>query len=212
VYRKFGTIQFLIFIFLWTTIVYDPIARWSWSPQGWSNHLYSSLDFAGGTVVHISSGAAATAIGTYWGFKVLRWKKSPRFTTPEEYDEARLARVETTKPQNIIYIGLGTMLLWMGWFGFNGGSELSANARAASACISTQTAACFGGLSSLIIHWIAGAIKEKKNLKSESNETTQVFCDGVVVALVAITPAAGYVSARMMYILGSLLILTHRFQ
>src|ERR1700744_1206909 len=71
--RKIGTIQFLIFIFLWTTFVYDTIARWSWNPQGWSRSKLNTLDFAGGTVVHISSGSAATAIGMYFGLKMWFW-------------------------------------------------------------------------------------------------------------------------------------------
>jgi Amt family ammonium transporter len=195
VFRKMGTIQFMCFIFLWTTIVYDPIARWSWNPQGWSRSKLDTLDFAGGTVVHISSGSAATAIATYFGLKMwasLRYAKDSDIAALEQrFDEHK----QLSKPQNISYVMLGTILLWFGWFGFNGGSELAANPRAASACLSTQTAPCFGGLTSLILHWFmyTGPIRRARRPRGERPDASQAFCDGVVIALVAITPAAGYV-------------------
>jgi ammonia channel protein AmtB len=118
----------MVFTFLWATLVYDPIAHWLWNTKGWSNHM-GGLDFAGGTPVHVSSGTAALAISLY-----LR----PRLG----YGTERLAY----KPNNTSYICLGTAMMWFGWFGFNGGSALSANMRAASACMVTNLAAAVGGL------------------------------------------------------------------
>jgi ammonium transporter, Amt family len=188
-----GTIQFLCFIFLWTTLVYDTIARWSWSPQGWSRSEHI-LDFAGGTVVHISSGSAATAIGIYFGLKWWIWHRftdSDRQTVNQTFE----ASTKLWKPQSVSYVSLGTMLLWFGWFGLNGGSELAANPRAALAFVNTQTAPCFGGVTSLMLHWIiyAGPFEATRQPKDRRPDASQAFCGGVIIALVAITPAAGYV-------------------
>lgn len=124
----------LVFIFVWSTLVYDPIACWTWNSKGWS-YIMGGLDFAGGTPVHISSGTAALAISIYLGKR-------------RGYGTARL----TYKPQNTTYVILGTVLLWFGWFGFNGGSALSANLRAAQACIVTNLAASVGGLTWML--WV----------------------------------------------------------
>jgi len=94
----------LVFIFIWSTIVYDPIACWTWNRNGWSDSL-GVLDFAGGTPVHISSGTAALAISIYLGKR-------------RGYGTERLAY----KPHNTTYVILGTVFLWFGWFGFNGGA------------------------------------------------------------------------------------------
>ena len=118
----------ILFTFIWSTIVYDPIACWTWNPQGWVFKL-GGLDFAGGTPVHISSGTAGLALSIYLG-------KRRGFGTE------RLAY----KPHNTTYVVLGTVFLWFGWFGFNGGSALSANLRAVQACIVTNLAASVGGL------------------------------------------------------------------
>jgi Amt family ammonium transporter len=190
--------QFLVFIFLWTTVVYDPIARWTWDSQGWSRTKLNTLDFAGGTVVHISSGAAVTAIGCYYGLK--RWwvehkvRNDPQALSAEI--ENRTAHVSRLEANDVTSVCLGTMLLWFGWFGFNGGSELAANPRSASAFMNTQTAPCFGGVTSLVIHWGLNWYQKKwgeEEDESEKSDSALAFCNGVVVALVAITPAAGYV-------------------
>jgi ammonium transporter, Amt family len=118
----------LVFTFIWSTIVYDPIACWTWNSNGWS-FVLGGLDFAGGTPVHISSGTAALAISIYLGKR-------------RGYGTERLAY----KPHNTTYVVLGTVFLWFGWFGFNGGSALSANYRAVQACIITNLAASVGGL------------------------------------------------------------------
>ena len=125
----------LVFIFVWSTIVYDPIIFWTWNPSGWWAVL-GGLDFAGGTPVHISSGTAALAISLYLGKR-------------RGYGTEKLAY----KPQNTSYVILGTALLWFGWFGFNGGSALGANLRAIQACIVTNMAASVGGLTWML--WVS---------------------------------------------------------
>jgi ammonia channel protein AmtB len=128
----------MVFTFVWATLVYDPIAHWLWNVHGWSNKL-GGLDFAGGTPVHIASGTAALAISIY-----LR----PRLG----YGTERLAY----KPNNTTYVCLGTAMMWFGWFGFNGGSALSANLRAANACIVTNMAASIGGLTWML--WVCASV------------------------------------------------------
>ncbi|CAE6467969.1 unnamed protein product [Rhizoctonia solani] len=155
-----------LFVFVWSTLVYDPIACWTWNGAGWS-FLMGGLDFAGGTPVHISSGTAALAISIYLG------KRSG-------YGTERLAY----KPHNTTYVILGTVFLWFGWFGFNGGSALSANLRAAQACIVTNLAASVGGLTWML--W---------DYRLEKKWSVVGFCSGAISGLVAITPASGFVGA-----------------
>ncbi|CAE6505360.1 unnamed protein product [Rhizoctonia solani] len=155
-----------VFVFVWSTLVYDPIACWTWNAAGWS-YVMGGLDFAGGTPVHISSGTAALAISIYLG------KRSG-------YGTERLAY----KPHNTTYVVLGTVLLWFGWFGFNGGSALSANLRAAQACIVTNLAASVGGLTWML--W---------DYRLEKKWSVVGFCSGAISGLVAITPASGFVGA-----------------
>jgi Amt family ammonium transporter len=156
----------LVFMFMWATLVYDPIACWTWNSKGWSYKL-GGLDFAGGTPVHISSGTAALAISIYLGKR-------------RGYGTERLAY----KPHNTSYVVIGTVLLWFGWFGFNGGSALSANLRAANACIITNLSASVGGLTWML--W---------DYRLERKWSVVGFCSGAIVGLVAITPASGYVGA-----------------
>jgi Amt family ammonium transporter len=156
----------MVFMFVWETLVYDPIACWTWNINGWSAKL-GGLDFAGGTPVHISSGTAALAISIYLGKR-------------RGYGTERLAY----KPHNTSYVVLGTVLLWFGWFGFNGGSALSANLRAANACIITNLAASVGGLTWML--W---------DYRLERKWSVVGFCSGAIVGLVAITPASVYVGA-----------------
>ncbi|KAF5383064.1 hypothetical protein D9615_004824 [Tricholomella constricta] len=156
----------LVFVFIWATLVYDPIACWTWNSNGWS-FIMGGLDFAGGTPVHISSGAAALAISIFLGKR-------------RGYGTARLAY----KPQNTTYVVLGTVFLWFGWFGFNGGSALSANLRAAQACIVTNLAASVGGMTWML--W---------DYRLEKKWSAVGFCSGAISGLVAITPASGFVGA-----------------
>ncbi len=157
----------IVFIFVWSTIVYDPIACWTWNPNGWSNK-HGGLDFAGGTPVHISSGTAALAISIFLGKR-------------RDYGTPRLAY----KPHNSSYVVLGTVFLWFGWFGFNGGSALGANLRAIQACIVTNLAASTGGLTWMF--W---------DYRLERKWSVVGFCSGAVAGLVAITPGSGYVGSR----------------
>lgn len=156
--------SYILFIVLFALFVYSPLAHWTWSPNGFLLKM-GVLDFAGGTVVHISAGMAALA-----GALVLKRRKSHL-----EHKEV--------PPANIPYVLIGTGLLWFGWFGFNAGSALSANALAVSAFLTTNTAAGAAGLS-----WMFFDVARGKK------PSVLGFCIGAVVGLVAITPGAGFVS------------------
>ncbi|KAJ2885762.1 hypothetical protein H4R27_001140 [Coemansia aciculifera] len=153
----------VLFCFVWTTIVYDPIAYWSWAPKGWMN-VMGSLDYAGGTPVHIASGFGALAFSLVLG-------KRQGFGS------------EKFAPHNYLNIILGTSLLWFGWFGFNGGSAVASNGRAGLAATVTHIAACMGGLSWSFIAYF----RHGKKFSSFH------FCSGAISGLVAITPASGFV-------------------
>ncbi len=127
--------SFVVFALLWTTLVYDPLAHWAWG-GGWAMAL-GSLDFAGGTVVHISSGFAALAVALIIG------KRAGFGEYPME-------------PHNIPMTLLGTALLWFGWFGFNAGSALAANGLAVNAFVVTNTSAAAGALAWLFASWLKG--------------------------------------------------------
>ncbi|RZK39613.1 MAG: ammonium transporter [Pedobacter sp.] len=156
--------SYILFIVLFAIFVYSPLAHWTWHSAG---YLFKEgvLDFAGGTVVHISAGMAALA-----GALVLKRRKSHM-----EHAEV--------PPANIPYVLIGTGLLWFGWFGFNAGSALGANALAVSAFLTTNTAAGAAGLS-----WMFFDVARGKK------PSVLGFCIGAVVGLVAITPGAGFVS------------------
>lgn len=155
---------YILFIALFSLLVYAPIAHWTWHPDGFLFKM-GALDFAGGTVVHISAGCAALA-----GALVLKRRKS------------HLEQQEIP-PANIPYVLIGTGLLWFGWFGFNAGSALGANALSVSAFATTNTAAAAAGLSWMFFDVIRG-----------KKPSVLGFCIGAVVGLVAITPAAGFVA------------------
>ncbi|KAJ3751823.1 ammonium transporter [Lentinula raphanica] len=163
----------IAFVFIWSTLVYDPIACWTWNSNGWS-FVLGGLDFAGGSPVHISSGSAALAISIYLGKR-------------RGYGTERLAY----KPHNTSYVILGTALLWFGWFGFNGGSALSANLRAAMACTVTNLAASVGGLTWML--W---------DYRIERKWSAVGFCSGAIAGLVAITPGSGFVGAPAAVLFG----------
>lgn len=162
-----------VFMFVWATLVYDPIACWTWNPNGWV-YLLGGLDFAGGTPVHISSGAAALA------YSVILGKRRGYGTAELNY-----------RPQNTSYMILGTVFLWFGWFGFNGGSALAANVRAAMACTVTNLAASVGGIT-----WVAWDYRLEKKM------TAAGFCSGAIAGLVAITPGSGYVGPAAAVVFG----------
>ncbi|KAI9497079.1 ammonium transporter AmtB-like domain-containing protein [Zychaea mexicana] len=156
----------MIFIFIWSTIVYDPIACWTWNPNGWSAKL-GGLDFAGGTPVHISSGFASLAYAIILG---------------KRRGHGSITGGEDFKPHNMSNVVLGTAFLWFGWFGFNGGSALAGNMRAAMACVVTNLAAAVGAITWLIMDY-----------RIERKFSALGFCSGAVAGLVAITPASGFV-------------------
>jgi len=164
--------SYILFICLFSLLVYAPLAHWSWHPQGF---LYKMgvLDFAGGTVVHISAGCAALA-----GALVLKRRK------------VHLEHKEVP-PANIPYVLIGTGLLWFGWFGFNAGSALGANMLSLSAFATTNTAAGAAGLSWMFFDVIRG-----------KKPSVLGFCIGAVVGLVAITPGAGFVAIPQSIFIG----------
>lgn len=124
---------FLIFSFLWSTLVYDPVAHWVWAPGGWLRNL-GALDFAGGNVVHITSGMSALVIAFYLGKR-------------EGYGDHPM------EPHNIPMAVLGAGLLWFGWFGFNAGSALAANGLAANAFVVTHISAASAALTWSLLAW-----------------------------------------------------------
>ena len=162
---------FLIFSLLWATLVYDPVAHWVWGVGGIFREL-GALDFAGGTVVHITAGYSALAfamvIGARKGFGS-----------------------RTFEPHHIPYSVLGAGLLWVGWFGFNGGSALAANGVAVNAVLATNTAAAASGLVWMLLSW------------SDHKPSVLGIITGAVVGLVAITPAAGYVTPISAMLIGA---------
>lgn len=164
--------SYILFIALFSLLVYAPLAHWSWHPDGFLFKM-GALDFAGGTVVHISAGCAALA-----GALVLKRRK---------------AHIEHREipPANIPYVLIGTGLLWFGWFGFNAGSALGANALAVSAFATTNTAAAAAGLGWMFFDVVRG-----------KKPSVVGFCIGAVVGLVAITPAAGFVAIPQSIFIG----------
>ena len=158
---KFST--FVVFSLLWATLVYDPVAHWVWGAGGWLRNK-GALDFAGGTVVHISSGISALVCALMLG----RRKGYPE---------------NVPAPHNMTFTLLGASLLWFGWFGFNAGSALAANGLAVSAFIVTNTGAAAAALTWVIIDWLVSG-----------KPTVLGAATGAVAGLVAITPASGFVS------------------
>lgn len=163
---------FVLFTVLFSLLVYAPLAHWSWHPDGFLAKM-GALDFAGGTVVHISAGCAALA-----GAMVLKRRK------------VHILQTEIP-PANIPYVLIGTGLLWFGWFGFNAGSAGAANALSVSAFATTNTAAAAAGLS-----WMFFDVMKGKK------PSVLGFCIGAVVGLVAITPAAGFVAIPQSIFIG----------
>ena len=163
---------YILFIVLFSLLVYAPLAHWTWHPQGFLFKM-GVLDFAGGTVVHISAGCAALA-----GALVLKRRQS--------HIEHR-----EIPPANIPYVLIGTGLLWFGWFGFNAGSALGATTLSVSAFATTNTAAAAAGLSWMFFDVIRG-----------KKPSVLGFCIGAVVGLVAITPGAGFVAIPQSIFIG----------
>ncbi|KAF2143618.1 uncharacterized protein K452DRAFT_285653 [Aplosporella prunicola CBS 121167] len=165
----------LVFAFLWTTIVYCPLACWTWNPNGWLYNL-PSLDFAGGGPVHIASGWSALAYAFVLGKRRHHGEKSH------------------AKPHNTTLVFLGTVLIWFGWFGFNGGSALNASVRSMFVCFNTNTAAAFGVLGWVVVDYV----------KHGGKFSVVGACSGAIAGLVGITPAAGFVSLWIAALIGFL--------
>jgi Amt family ammonium transporter len=161
---------FLLFSVLWATLIYDPLCHWVWG-GGWIGEL-GALDFAGGTVVHISAGIAALVTAVMIGKRRM---------------------INGKAPHNLPYVILGTGLLWFGWFGFNAGSGLAADGLAVSAFVVTNTAAAAAGLT-----W---ALLDRILLKVP---TVLGVATGILAGLVAITPAAGYVTPMAAIAIGAI--------
>lgn len=166
-------VAYLAFGVIWTTIIYDPLAHWVWGDGGWLRQL-GALDFAGGTVVHISAGTTAVVLALFLG---------PR------RDFKRIPNV----PHNVPFALLGAGLLWFGWFGFNAGSALAADGIAANALVTTHTAAAAGMMAWLGLELLKGG-----------RATAVGAATGAVVGLVAITPAAGFVTPLSALAMGCL--------
>ena len=176
----------LAFIILWSSLIYAPIACWVWNPGGWL-HSLGAIDFAGGIVVHISSGisalAAAVVVGRRKGCAV-PWKNAMKALDKKD-------NAAEFKPTNIPYVLLGAALLWFGWFGFNAGSALAADNLAVSALVTTNLAAAAAAISWMLTDWV------RKGKPSATG-----MAAGAVVGLVAITPAAGYVGVGAAIVIG----------
>ena len=162
--------SWIVFTFLWVTVIYAPIAHWVWG-GGWMGDM-GALDFAGGTVVHINAGVAGLVLALILG-KRLGYGKDAMF------------------PSSISLTALGAALLWFGWFGFNAGSQLAADGVAASAFMVTNTSAATGALAWMFTEWIVNKRPSVLGLAS-----------GVVAGLVAITPAAGFVTLPASLLIG----------
>jgi Amt family ammonium transporter len=167
---KFKT--FLVFGVLWATCIYDPLAHWVWG-GGWIGKM-GALDFAGGTVVHISSGVSALVCAIMVG---------KRRGFPTEY----------MAPHNLPFTVTGAALLWVGWFGFNAGSALAADGIAANAFVTTNTASAAAAMSWAFIEW-----------QHRGKPTMLGAASGAVAGLVAVTPGAGFVGPMSALIIGAM--------
>jgi len=169
--KKFST--FIVFILAWATLVYDPLAHWVWGVGGWLRNL-GALDFAGGTVVHISSGMSALVAALIIGRR-------------------RGYGHQPMLPHNLPLTVMGASLLWFGWFGFNAGSALTAGGLAAHAFTTTNTATAAAALGWMFTEW-----------SSRGKPTVLGAASGAVAGLVAITPAAGFVTPMASIVIGAI--------
>ena len=166
---KFST--YVVFLLLWSTLVYAPLAHWVWGIGGWIHNL-GALDFAGGIVVHISSGVSALAAAIIVG-------------------KRKGHGHEHMPPHNLTMTLMGAALLWFGWFGFNGGSAVASGALATSAFVVTHIAAASATLSWLVVEWMR-----------RGKPTLLGAASGCVAGLVAITPASGFVGPMSALLIG----------
>src|SRR5213076_722442 len=166
---------YIVFILLWATFIYDPLAHWVWGKGGWMgvNGGMGALDFAGGTVVHISSGVSALVAALMFG---------KRIGYPQE----------AMPPHNLPLSVISASLLWVGWFGFNAGSALAADGLATSAFVATNTATAAAALSWMSAEWL-----------HKGKPTVLAAASGAVAGLVAITPASGFVAPMPALVIGA---------
>jgi Amt family ammonium transporter len=166
---KFST--YVVFMIAWATLVYDPLAHWVWGTGGWLKEM-GALDFAGGLVVHISSGVSALACALVLG-------------------KRKGYMVEVMAPHNLTLTVLGACLLWFGWFGFNAGSAVASGALATSAFVVTHIATGTAAMSWMFTEWI-----------HRGKPTVLGAASGAVAGLVAITPASGFIGPLPAMLLG----------
>mgnify|MGYP001766512575 CR=1 FL=1 len=171
---------FLVFTILWTTFVYDPLAHWVWAVGGWMRNL-GALDFAGGIVVHVSSGISALVLAILLG-KRIGYNHKP------------------IRPHNLPFTVLGAALLWFGWFGFNAGSALAADGLAANAFVTTHIATAAAGITWALIEWW-----------HNGTPTILGAATGAVAGLVAVTPACGFVNPMNAMLIGMMVALVCYF-
>jgi Amt family ammonium transporter len=164
---------YLVFITLWSLVVYSPLAHWVWSPDGWLFKL-GALDFAGGTVVHISSGITALVAAIMIGKR----KGYPN---------------EEMRPHNLTMTLLGTGLLWFGWFGFNGGSAVASNGLAVAAFVNTHMATAAAMMAWVLVEWA-----------HRGKPTALGAASGAVAGMVGITPGAGFVEPMPACLIGAI--------
>ncbi|KAJ3004808.1 UNVERIFIED_CONTAM: hypothetical protein HDU68_004886 [Siphonaria sp. JEL0065] len=164
----------MVFVFLWSTIVYDPVVYWVWASNGWLHNL-GILDYAGGSVVHVSAGVTALVLAMMVGKR-------------QDFDDVPL--VNHSPP----WIYIGTAFLWFGWMGFNGGSSVSSNARAVGAVYASNLAASAGGLV-----WMG-----LETVYNNKKFSSIAFCTGAVAGLATITPGSGFVQPGFGIIFGGL--------
>jgi Amt family ammonium transporter len=161
-----------VFSIIWSTIVYDPVAHWVWGVGGWLRTL-GALDFAGGSVVHITAGLSALAIALIIGKR-------------KGYGK------DNMEPSNIPIVVLGAVLLWFGWFGFNGGSALAANGLAASAFVATNTAGASAAIVWMILSWF------------HRRPSVLGVATGAIAGLAAVTPASGFIDPLSAIAIGAI--------
>ncbi|MDO9255897.1 MAG: ammonium transporter [Bacteroidales bacterium] len=168
--------SYFFFIALWSVLVYNPLCHWVWASDGFLFNIGAkgAIDFAGGTVVHISAGVSGLVAALYLGAR-------------------RGYPYQVIRPNNMVIVMLGAGLLWVGWFGFNAGSSISSGLSTAQALVATQVAAAAGALIWIIIEWV-----------HQGKATALGFASGILAGLVAVTPAAGVVQPSGAIILGAL--------
>ncbi|MCW4024862.1 MAG: ammonium transporter [Candidatus Bathyarchaeota archaeon] len=182
----------LVFVVLWSTFIYSPVAHWVWNTNGWL-HMLGAMDFAGGIVVHVTAGLSALAAALVVGRRngCVYWKDQLKALDRQTH-QASTANLGTEfKPTNIPYVILGAGLLWFGWFGFNGGSALAADSIAVSAVVCTNLAAAAAAVSWMILEWL-----------TKGKPSAIGISVGAVCGMAAVTAAAGYIDFTAAVIIG----------